>query len=738
MAEYTVEQYRAGAKKAMEAGDMATAKKLIARGMALQAQRTAATPEGDRSNAQPKSGVVPQEVLDRLDAAKAGTLEIGDDRLAEQRALDQQFVDERAIEASGGKGKTAAREFIAGVPFAGEYADELYGAVHGDAARAEYNAGREAFRRTNPKTALAANVAGGVVGSIPMAVAAAPAVSAAAPASLGARMLAGATAAGTTGALEGAVSGYGAGEDGNRAQTAFERGKLGAAFGAGAGAIAPAAAHGIKAIAEYVKSTDIGIIARTFGISRKAADVLKTDLSALDFSAAQRNLDVAGPSAMLADAGIPTREALDAAITGGGKAARIGTDAVSERAAFAGKRLGQVMDTLLGAPQGVKSAAKSIAARTSAMRQTAYDRAYATAIDYADNAGRNIEDVLARIPAGTLKSAIGEANDAMQAAGARNMQIMAEIAPDGAVTFREMPNVQQLDEIKKALGSVAATHVDQFGRPTAAGKRARKLAGDLKDAIAAAVPSYGRAVKLGGDKIAEDQSLDLGRKLFLQGTSRETVAETMKGASVEAQEAARRGIREYIDDTLARVRRSIDDPSVDTQETRRLLDTLSSRDARDKLRIVLGAPKADRLFAEIDAVGKQFGTRMAIATGSQTGRREARRAALDDALAPGVLGNAQQGKGIATVQSVVRFLTRETPQAMAARRQEVLADVAKALTTMRGQDAKDALTAVQRAIAGQPIKSQEAARIANLLASSGALAGYQAGTKALEEREIGR
>jgi hypothetical protein len=154
----------------------------------------------------------------------------------------------------------------------------------------------------------------------------------------------------------------------------------------------------------------------------------------------------------------------------------------------------------------------------------------------------------------------------------------------------------------------------------------------------------------------------------------------------------------------------------------RLLNTLSSRDAREKLTAVLGDAKAGRLLAEIDAAGKQFGTRQAIATGSATGRRAARSEAADAVLAPGPIQNAARGRGIDAFKSIVSTLTRSTPEADLARRQEVLAEMAQALTTQRGQKAQEALDVIQKALAGQPVKSGDAVKVARLVAGSGALA----------------
>ncbi len=735
MADYTEAQLKAAAKKALADGNIKAAQELADAAMALaknmkpaaESNVVATTEDGGRiikgadgqlSFTSPAySTNDPEKVAKLMEGATAAETSMS--------SFDQSTIAQNPI-------ASAAAKVVQGVPFVGQYADEAVGMVSdkaGEAMRASQNA----MDRENPIASTGLEIAGGIIGSIPMAMAAGPKIVAAAPKALFARALAGVGAGGAAGATEGFVSGYGRGTEGNRMETATRDAKIGGAFGAGIGALGPFASEGIQAIAKRVKGMDVKAIAKTFGISEDAARALKPDLEALDFTSAQRNLDTAGADAMVADAGISTREALDGAITGGGKAARIGTDAVAARAASAGTKLGRVMDLMLGAPEGVKSAAKSIATRTAPARKKAYDLAYASAIDYAAPTGRAIEDVLDRIPPRIMNTAIEEANDAMRAAGIKNMQIMAEIAQDGTVKFREMPNVQQLDEIKKALGVVLQKETEEVtGKVSAAGIRARELARDLKTALGDAVDPYKRAVKLGGDKIAEDQAMNMGRNLFSPATTRETVVETMKGASVEAQEAARRGIRTYIDDTLARVRRSVDDPNADTTETLRLLNTLSTRDAREKLTAVLGSAKAERLLKEIDAAGKQFGTRQAIATGSATGRREARSRALDDTLAPGIVGNAAKGKVPATMGSVVQFLTRATPQADLARKQEVLAEVATALTSMRGKQAQDALALVEKAIAGQPLKDEQAAMIGRLLSSGGALAGYQSGTQYLE------
>jgi hypothetical protein len=631
---------------------------------------------------------------------------------------------------------SVAAKFIQGVPFLGEYADEAIGATFGPDAMSAVRASNNAMDRERPKTAMGLQFAGGIVGAIPMAMAAAPFLGAMAPATAVGRVLGAAGFGAAAGGVEGAVSGYGAGEGDSRMSSAATRGAFGAGIGGLVGGLAPMVGAGARNVMERLRGRDVAAIAKTLNISEDAARVIKPSIEGLDFPAAMAALRKAGPDAMLADAGLSTRRALDYAITGGGKAARIGVDAVSDRAANAGARLGKVMDVILGVPKGVKAASRSIAERTAPARKRAYDLAYNTAIDYADDTGRNIEGVLARIEPETLSAAVKEANASMRAAGVKNKQIMAILDDAGEVSFKEMPNVQQLDEIKKGLDAIARAETDELtGKISGKGVRAKALAADLRTAIADAVPAYKSAVKLGGDKIATETAMDTGRKLFSPAMTRERVAEVMKGASVEAKDAARQGIREYVDDTLARVRRSYDDPDVDTKETLRLLQTLSSRDAREKLVTVLGDVKADRLLKEIDAAGKQFGTRQAVAAGSQTAQRTAMDGQMGEILAPGIVGNAAKGNVGPTLRSFVQLVTRATPEADMARKQAVLADMARALTEMRGPQAEAALKLVQKAVEGQPLKTAEALRIARLAGGATALGGYQAGQQYLGTRQ---
>lgn len=651
------------------------------------------------------------------------------------------YVDTALAAERMGPAQGASASFIAGAPFVGEYADEALGRVDAavtgrnpEIAQETARQSRQQFQESNPGLALTAEIAGGVTGSLPLIAAAAPVVGA------GSGLLQRAAIAGGIGAVaggtEGAVQGYGAGTTPEtRSAEAWQRGLVGGAAGGVLGAAAPLVGAGARAVADRVRNIDVRAIADEFGVDRRTAAVIRGFLANDDLDAAAARLAQIGDDAMLADAGIGTAQALDTAMASGGRALRTGREAVETRASAAGQRMARTLDEVLGEPEGINTAARGIAQRTSAARSAAYDAAYRRPIDYAADAGRKVESVLQRIPGRQLSAAVQEANEAMQAKGVRNMQIMAQIGEDGSVIFREMPNVQQLDYIKRALGDLASGQVDQFGRLTPAGLRARDLASDLRDAISEAVPSYSRALRLGGDKIAEDNALRLGKDLLTRNVTVEDAARAMRGASAEARIAARRGLREGIEATLSNVRRTITDPNVDTREAMTLIKDMSSRANIAKMRTVLGKEDAERLFAELDRTAAALELRALVATNSKTAVRQAGMDAVNEATAPGITGTLAQGRPVEAAQKALQELTGATDAAGAARREEVFGQIAEALTQKRGAEAQEALRVVRAAMAGQPLRDEDTARIVREVGVPLLSGLYQSGTR-LTERSL--
>jgi hypothetical protein len=333
-----------------------------------------------------------------------------------------------------------------------------------------------------------------------------------------------------------------------------------------------------------------------------------------------------------------------------------------------------------------------------------------------------------------MQSAIQEANEEMQSLGIRNMQIMADIADDGSVTFRQMPNVRQLDELKKALGNQANSAVDKFGRPTAEGRRYKRLAGELRDALTSAVPSYKTALKLGGDKLQQDDALALGKSLLFRTVKVEDVREFVRGGvSQESREALSQGLRESIEETLSNVRRTITDPNVDAREAMTLVKEVSSRANAEKLRLVLGQSNADSLLAELDKQAAALALRSTVARGSDTAIRGAIHAQGAAEVTPGILRRTI-GNPLAAAREVTQSIAGIDPRSMSEAQRALFAEIADALTRIKGGEAKVALELVNRAMQGQPVKDAEA-RLIGRAVTAGAFQANQAGQQFLGSRQ---
>lgn len=674
--------------------------------------------------------------------AKEGTLQPSQGALNRAQSADQIAEDQMTIAAHGGVGGGSAMKAVQGIPFVGEWVDEGLDKINpgqGERVRAV----QDAMDRQYPKTALASEIGGGVAGTAlaatalrglgPGGLATAPLRFIGNAASGVGRVGRAATVAGVAGGVEGVVSGAGRDEE-NRGRGAATGGAIGGTLGGVLGGLAPLVGESVTALTRRFKKLDVETIADELGVSAEAARTVKAAIMNDDLDAAGKRLAQLGDDAMLADSGPATSQLLNASASTGGQALTTARNAVEARSQRVGQRLRGTLDSILGQPVGVKSAARNIAEKTAPARKAAYDRAYATPIDYAGN-GRTIESVLERVPPNTLQRAIGEANEAMQEAGERNLQIMAQIGDDGAVVFREMPNVRQLDEIKRALDNIGRESVDQFGRPTAQGARAKRLARSLRDAVSEAVPDYGRALKIGGDKLQQDEALDLGRNLLFKRTTVEDVREFMAGGvSQEARQAARQGIRDSIEQTMGDVRRTITDPNTDAREAMQLLKEMSSRANMAKLRMVLGPKKARELLDEVDKSASALLLRSTMSRNSDTAIRQSIQGQVRDETTPGLLRRTlgKGGNPFDAAREITEEIAGIDPRSIGDRERRIFGEIAGALTQIKGADAQRALQAIQNAMQGQPIKDAEAKLIGDLVAESGAGFGYQVGSQSLE------
>ena len=643
-----------------------------------------------------------------------------------QRGRMQEQIIEQAPVAS------RAATALQGVPFVGSYSDEAVGMVSPQAGEAMRQS-VEAVRERRPGQAAALEV-GGALAATPALVAATPAAVGGfvgGATSLGGQMLRGGAVGAGAGAIEGAVSGFGRGEEGTRGTEAVRGAKLGTVLGAGAGAAIPALSAGIRSAFENIKGRSVGQIAKTLGISTDAAKVVRTALENDDLAAASVALERAGSSSMLADAGPATGQLLDASVAFGGSAPRIARQAVEGRTEEAAEKMTFVLDDVLGAPEGVGAAQRGIRQGTQEARNRAYRVAYAQPINYASGRGRFLENILGRVP----QSAVNRANELMRLEGVESAQIMARVGEDGNVVFQTMPDVRQLDYITRALGDVAEQQnaTGKLGGTTQLGRATENLKRQIRDVLKREVPQYGEALDVASDAISRFNAVEAGADIINKPSkTMEEVNDFFKNASKAEISAAKSGFRSSLDERLARVKAVASDPNTDIREFRVLAQDLSSRAMKFKLTAMLGEDGANRLIKELDENLTSLELRAVIARNSATAQRLATKSAVEDVTSPGALemlvSEGPEAGPINATKRVVSVITGTTKEARALRQMGIYDEIAEALVGLRGQQAKDALKLVERAMAGDALNQTQARIIAKALTSPAAAAAYGWGT----------
>lgn len=660
-----------------------------------------------------------------------------------QSEFDRDVIERNPIAAR-------VQEINRGAPLVGSYLDDAVGMVSPKAADA-MRLTSDAMQRENPGQTAALNIGGAVGYGIPMAMGAAalaPAAAASKVASLagnsrlGKAVLGGLLGAGA-GYGEGRVYGYGEGTTPEeRARNSRQQGNIGLLFGGAGGAVAPTVGEMFGYLAERLKGDDVAQIAKYFGVDKDTAKVLKTAFEQNDQTAFDRIMR-AGSEATLADAGRSGSALLDAAAQTGGRPLNIVDSAVTARANRSAGLLSGALDGALGTPRGPIQTAREISENSRPVRQAAYDAAYNTPIDYAAPEGRAIEALLGRINPARMRDAVNLANDRLRWEGGAR-QIMAEIADDGTVSFREMPGVRQLDELKRALDQIAQNSVDQFGRATDGGmaaNQARAIRDALVDATGGKDGTYAAALKVGGDKIELDRALDMGLRMMRDSdpttgkpTTPEAVSEFVAGLSDDGKAAMRTGLRSYIDDLMGRVKMIASDP--EGQEARQAyaaLKAMSSENADKKLRALLGDVEYGKLKPAMDEALSSQAMKADVSRNSATAIRQSIKGTVDEITTPGLIGRLARGEPIEATKRLTQELLNTTSGADAARKEKIWSEIAQVLSERRGnKSAEAALRYVEKALAGQPLTQAEAALIARQVVVGLPATSSRAGNIALQ------
>ena len=520
-------------------------------------------------------------------------------------------------------------------------------------------------------------------------------------------------AGGTTAAgLEGFTYGLGEGEDiEGRLAKGWERGGIQMLFTAPISILLTS----IGRIREARKvAGDVAQeIATSLGVSVESARLIQNAMD--DGRTLQETITLlrkAGDEGMIADATPAAKQLLDTAANVSGKARDVAEQNIEGRIGRQQSQLEQEMVGGLGQPKPPgQTVAETAKQRTSAEAGEAYKGARETPIDYASDAGMAIEDVINRIPTEDVKAAFGLANKLMQSEGKRNMQIMADIAEDGTITFREMPNVMQLDYLKRSLQNMALQNVDTFGKKNEIGMMYDRLAREVRDATAAAVPQYGKAVSLAREGFMDVEAGKLGEQLLTKKITVDDVIKFAEDASVSEREAARLGLRNAIDNIIGDAKKAASRPGdMQNVQVMKLINELSSSNNRKKIAQLLGEDVATPMFKRLDEVSQGVQMRSTLG-GSQTGIRVATGKDIEEQAAGGAITKFFLSRPMEFVGKVRDWATGEAAF-MSARRDQIATEIVEVLSGQSGKEAEIALKYVKEAIENGRVSAQKAAMIA--------------------------
>jgi len=632
------------------------------------------------------------------------------------------------------------QEYGQGAIMVGEHIDQIMDNTNAltDSQTAGGRALSGAMERQHPWQSAGLNIAGGIATAAPLA-ALGGGLKVADYIGRGGGLLAkgvrAASVAAPLSAIETASSFAGRADDGNRVKEAAKGAAIGAATGVLTSVVAPFVGAGAGKVAQRIKSLDVTTIADSFGISRKSAAIVKGYLRNDDFASAQRILS-RSDDALLAEAGPSTRNALDTAMQTGGKPLVIGSKAVNARVNVAATKFGRAVDDILGtADGGIKKAAKEISENTKAARQAAYNRAYAQPTPTVGRAADEIADALDRIDPKMMTQAIAKANARMRADKLVNQNIVPIIDDaTGNISYSQPLNILQMDQIKRALSDLVSDGTDKLtGKMSSDAALSAKLSGRLAKALRDNIPGYKEAMKLGGDTIQDTNALVMGRKLLSTTTTVEDVRDAMKAATVTSRAAARKGLRENIEAVMGNAKTTMADLESgnfdfetginEVAEAIASVRNLTTGNNALKAKIVLGQD-GGRLMSELQKMADAMVLRSAVARNSATAIRMSGQAAIAAQTQPNL---AKRAVGGLSPTEVTRALTGTDDASISRQTAEYMAEIADALTRIKGDEAKAAIAVVQRAMAGQPVRDAEAEMVGRLFATGAFVAGERAG-----------
>ena len=400
------------------------------------------------------------------------------------------------------------------------------GMTAGQQATEQYRQSDTASQEANPGSFLAGNL-GGAVATLPITGGASFTARLGQGAGMIPRMVAGAKDA----AVYGSAYGAGAGED---IQDRVTGGLAGAVVGGTIGAAVPPLVSGVKNLgAPVIDAFSARINPDAYG-ARKLAERMASDGTDLTQVGARMERQ---PGLSVVDvSGENSRNLLRTITNVSGPAQNRVQTQLRLKQMGQGDRLKDAISRTFADPDGYLSVKDEIAAIAKREAAPLYERAYANPVPFT----RELENLLST-PSGkvALQKAVKLAGDEQ----APFKQWFANIADDGTVTIKRVPDMRAWDYIKRGFDDVIDRETDNItGKMTTAGRAVVGLKNKLLRELDDANPAYAQARKVASDGFRMDEALEFGRKAG--SMSAQVVSRKFAAMSEAEKQAARVGYAE--------------------------------------------------------------------------------------------------------------------------------------------------------------------------------------------------
>lgn len=633
---------------------------------------------------------------------------------------------------------TRAQVATRGIPFVGEYVDELAGAVVSPQRQAEIRLGRKSMEETRPIETGLIEIGTGIATGGGLAGAATKGAKTG-----GGLILKRGLQGMAAGSAEGGISGYGRGET---PEERVRQAKFGFGFGGATGGAGGAVGGFLEgSLARRFAAVDVDDLAKELNISREAAIKLKDfSLGASSPEEIRENMIRFGADARIIDASPAAADLLDFSRVKMGDAATTARAGVQEMSEERGGRFLERLNTIFrpfDENLDAEDVVRSINQRTAPARNKAYNDVYTSVIDYDADSGKKIIRVLGTIPANIRAEAIERANISMAAADNLDfipIPFRTIKGSNGEDVVEFMPNMtpMHLDYIKRALGDMA---FDTARRGTQLGNDFASLSRKLKKAMYEALPrtgeraGYRQAVQLGLENIQEKEAVELATKFLRKNTSVGTVRRFFESAESEAQrQVMKDSLRSMIGAemrlAMSRVKGTLSDPNASEDSIRSAMKVVREYGTPEnikKLRLVIGPEDTKAFQDEIAKISQQVGIEGSMAINSRTAMRQAALDQLEQESGRGVRRAIEEVAPVRAVQEFGKRYLGDIGLSEPMQVTQTLNEVANALVNVKGDAARSAVESIQKLQRNQPITDEAAKELSRYITITVPLGVYQ-------------